>query len=351
MKFKVAILGATGIVGQRFIELLVNHPWFEIEAIAASRNSVGKKFDEVVNWTSKNSIPEEIATKRVMSCSLEEIQKEHSIDLVFSALPSSVALELEGEFAREYPVISKTSAYRLNPIVPLLIPEVNPEHLEMIKIQQKEKGWKGFICTDPNCSTIQLALSLKPLMPLGLSKVIISTMQSVSGAGYPGVSSIDIINNVVPFISGEEAKIETETKKILGTVLMSEISNANLQISASCNRVSVLEGHLETVFIKVAESITYDEIYNAFTNFTGEPQRLNLPSAPLHPIIIRNEPDRPQPRLDTSISNGMSVVIGRLREDPILSFKYVCLGNNTIRGAAGAGILSAELLVKKGYIT
>jgi aspartate-semialdehyde dehydrogenase len=234
--------------------------------------------------------------------------------------------------------------------VPLLIPEVNPEHVGLIPLQKKARGWKGFLTTDPNCSTIQLAITLKPLMSFGLKQVVVSTMQALSGAGYPGVASLDIIDNVIPYIPKEEEKLEEENQKILGTFDGKQVQNADLAFSASCNRVNVKDGHLESVFVKLHSSPTVNEVEEAFRNFKGEPQRLKLPSAPENPIIVKEEPNRPQPRYDRDAGKGMSVVVGRIRKDPIMTVKYICLGHNTIRGAAGAGILSAELFAAKGLV-
>jgi aspartate-semialdehyde dehydrogenase len=232
--------------------------------------------------------------------------------------------------------------------VPLMIPEVNPEHVALIPIQRRLRGWKGFISTDPNCSTIQLVLSLKPLMKFGLKQIVVSTMQALSGAGYPGVPSLDIIDNVVPYIAKEEEKLEVEALKILGTFDGNAVRNANFQLSASCNRVNVKDGHMESVFVKLDSDPSVEEVEAAFANFKGEPQKLKLPSAPEHPIVVRKEPNRPQPRFDRDTGEGMSIVVGRVRKDPIMTVKYMCLGHNTIRGAAGQGILSAELTVAKG---
>jgi aspartate-semialdehyde dehydrogenase len=234
--------------------------------------------------------------------------------------------------------------------VPLLVPEVNPEHLALIPIQKKARGWKGFITTDPNCSTIQLAITLKPLMRFGLKQVIVSTMQALSGAGYPGVASLDIIDNVIPFIPKEEEKMEAENLKILGTFNSKAVQNADFSLSASCNRVHVKDGHLESVFVKLDSASSVGEVEEAFRNFKGEPQKLKLPSAPENPIVVRKEPNRPQPRYDRNEGKGMSIVVGRIRKDPIMTVKYLCLGHNTIRGAAGAGVLSAELFAAKGLI-
>ena len=345
---KVAILGATGAVGQRFIELLQDHPWFKIEVLAASERSAGKKYKNSCNWIMDSILPAEIAEMQVVHTDLESVRNAGNVDLIFSALPGGLAGPVESEFAAEYPVFSKASAHRMDADVPLIIPEVNPEHIALIPIQKQSRKWKGFISTDPNCSTIQLAMTLKPLMNFGLSKIIVTTMQALSGAGYPGVPSLDIIDNVIPFISSEEEKMECESHKILGTFKSNKIYNANFTLSASCNRVNVSNGHLESVFVKLEQNPTVDEITEAFKQFRGKPQELKLPSAPENPIVVRDEINRPQPRFDRNEGQGMSVVVGRIRNDPILTIKYSCLGHNTIRGAAGGGILSAELMTAKG---
>jgi aspartate-semialdehyde dehydrogenase len=348
MKRKVAILGATGAVGQRYIQLLQNHPWFQIEVLAASERSAGKKYGEACNWVMETNLPKEIAEMPVANVDVESMEKTGDVDLVFSSLPGDLAGPVESQFAALYPVFSKASAHRMEKDVPLIIPEINPDHADLIKIQQKQRGWTGFITTDPNCSTIQLAITLKPLMQFGLNQIIVSTMQALSGAGYPGVASLDIIDNVVPFISGEEEKLEAEALKILGSFNGKTVQNADFQLSASCNRVHVKDGHLESVFIKLKEDPSIEQIEAAFTSFRGEPQKLKLPSAPQQPIVVRHEKNRPQPRFDRETGCGMSVVVGRVRKDPIMTFKYMCLGHNTVRGGAGAGILSAELFVAKG---
>jgi aspartate-semialdehyde dehydrogenase len=348
MKRKVAILGATGAVGQRFIQLLQGHPWFKIEVLAASERSAGKKYRDACNWLMESNLPSEIAEMPVVHSDVDSVSKAGKVDLVFSSLPGDLAGPVEAEFAAMYPVFSKASAHRMEKDVPLLVPEVNPEHLALIPLQKKARGWKGFITTDPNCSTIQLAMTLKPLMRLGLKQVIVSTMQALSGAGYPGVASLDIIDNVIPFIPKEEEKMEAENLKILGTFNGKTVQNADFALSASCNRVHVKDGHLEAVFVKLDGNPSVEEIEEAFRNFKGEPQRLKLPSAPENPIVVRKEPNRPQPRYDRDEGKGMSVVVGRIRKDPIMTMKYLCLGHNTIRGAAGAGILSAELFAAKG---
>ncbi len=347
-KRKVAIIGATGTVGQRYIQLLQGHPWFKIEVLAASERSAGKKYKDACNWLMESELPTEIAEMPVVNADVVSVEKAGDIDLVFSSMPGDLAGPVESEFAAFYPVFSKASAHRMGKDVPLIIPEINPDHAELIKVQQNARGWKGFISTDPNCSTIQMAITLKPLMQFGLKQVIVTTMQALSGAGYPGVASMDIIDNVVPFISGEEDKMESEALKILGTFNRGIIQNADFKLSASCNRVNVKDGHLESIFVKLDQDPSIEQIEAAFEDFRGAPQLLKLPSAPENPIIVRHEKNRPQPRFDRDAGLGMSVVVGRIRKDPIMTFKYMCLGHNTVRGAAGGGILSAELYVANG---
>jgi len=347
-KRKVAILGATGAVGQRYIQLLLGHPWFKIEVLAASERSAGKKYGRACNWVMESNLSKEIADMTVADATVDGVEKAGNIDIVFSSLPGDLAGPVEEEFASSYPVFSKASAHRMEKDVPLLIPEVNPEHLAIIPLQKKNRSWKGFICTDPNCSTIQMAITLKPLMQFGLQQVMVNTMQALSGAGYPGVPSLDIIDNVVPFISKEEEKMESESNKILGMFNGQTVQNASFIVSASCNRVHVKDGHLESVFVKLEKKPSVEEVINAFRSFAGEPQKLKLPSAPENPIIVKEEPNRPMPRFDRDAGRGMSVSVGRIRKDPLMTLKYMCLGHNTIRGGAGAGVLSAELAVAKG---
>jgi len=347
-KRKVAILGATGAVGQRYIQLLQGHPWFEVEVLAASERSAGKKYKAACNWVMESDLPKEIAEMTVADTTVDSVEKAGDVDLIFTSLPGDLAGPVEEEFAALYPVFSKASAHRMEKDVPLLVPEVNPEHLDLIPIQQKNRSWKGFISTDPNCSTIQMAMTLKPLMQFGLSQVMVTTMQALSGAGYPGVPSLDILDNVVPYIGKEEEKMECESNKIFGTFDGNSVQNADFVVSASCNRVQVKDGHLESVYVKLDKAPSQAEVEEAFATFKGEPQKLKLPSAPQNPIIVRKELNRPQPRFDRDAGRGMSVTVGRIRSDPILTLKYMCLGHNTIRGAAGGGILSAELAVAKG---
>jgi aspartate-semialdehyde dehydrogenase len=347
-KRKVAILGATGAVGQRYIQLLQKHPWFEIEVLAASERSAGKKYKDACNWVMESDMPKEIANMTVADATVDAVEKAGNLDLIFTSLPGDLAGPVEEQFAAVYPVFSKASAHRMEKDVPLIIPEVNPDHLQLIPIQQKNRRWKGFISTDPNCSTIQMAITLKPLMQFGISQVMVTTMQALSGAGYPGVPSLDILDNVVPYIGKEEEKMECESNKILGAFDGKAVQNGSFVVSASCNRVHVKDGHLESVYVKLDKKPSPAQVEEAFSNFKGEPQKLKLPSAPENPIIIRKEANRPQPRFDRDAGNGMSVTVGRIRSDPILTMKYMCLGHNTIRGAAGGGILSAELAVAKG---
>ncbi len=350
MRRKVAILGATGAVGQRFVQLLQGHPWFEISVLAASERSAGKKYKDACVWRMETMMPPDIGEMTVVNTSLKAAKEAGNFDFVCSALPGDLAGPVEEEFAVEYPVFSKAGAHRMEDDVPLLIPEVNPEQLNLIPFQRKRRGWKGFISTDPNCSTIQMVMTLKPLLAFGLKKVIVTTMQALSGAGYPGVASLDIIDNVIPYISKEEEKMENETRKILGAFDGVRVQPAKIVISASCNRVNVRDGHLEAVSVELASKPSIKEVIEAFRSFIGEPQRLKLPTAPENPIIVREEIDRPQPRFDRDEGKGMSVVVGRIRSDPIMTLKYLCLGHNTIRGAAGAGILSAELAKAKGLL-
>ena len=347
-KFRVGILGATGMVGQRFIQLLDNHPQFEITALAASDRSQGKSFAEACTWRLAGEMP-----VFVRSMTVAAPEPPLDCELVFSSLPGDIAREAEGSFAAAgYPVISNSSAFRMDQDVPLLIPEVNHEHLELLEQQQKNGNrQRGFIVTNPNCSTIMLALALAPLhTKFGVASVVATTMQALSGAGYPGVASLAISDNVLPFIDGEEEKIEQETLKILGKMNSKGIDNAAMSVSAQCNRVNVSDGHMAAVRLKLAHPATIDEVSQTLASFTSLPQELGLHFAPAHPIIVRDEKDRPQPRLDRDAGNGMSVTVGRLRPDNVLDYRFVALSHNTIRGAAGAAILNAELLIATGKL-
>ena len=348
-KFRVGILGATGMVGQRFIQLLENHPQFEISALAASDRSQGKNYQQACTWRLAGELPEFVKSMMVQA-PLPPLDCE----LIFSSLPGDIARESEGAFARAgFPVISNSSAFRMDSDVPLLIPEVNHEHLALLEGQRKNRnGQQGYIVTNPNCSTIMLALALAPLhTEFGVSEVVATTMQALSGAGYPGVASLAISDNVLPFIDGEEEKIEQETLKILGKLDGAGIEDAPMAVSAQCHRVNVTDGHLAAVRVKLLRPATIDEVSAALASFSALPQELRLHSAPERPIIVREESDRPQPRLDRDAGNGMSVTIGRLRPDNVLDYRFVALSHNTIRGAAGAAILNAELLIATGKLT
>jgi len=343
-KIPVAVLGATGSVGQKFIELLINHPWFEVAETAASDKSANKTYKEAVNWFSSSTLPAAIAKMKVKECKPNLKSK-----IVFSGLDSSVAGEIETEFAKQgYIVISNSKNHRMDEDVPLLVPEINPDHLSLIKFQ---KFGEGLIVTNPNCSTIGLSLALKPLIDkFGVKDVNVVTMQALSGAGYPGVSSLDIIDNIVPLIGGEEKKMESEPLKILGPLKNKKVLDLKINISAQCNRVAVLEGHTECVQINLKRKTNIYEIINEWQNFTGLPQKLKLPSAPMKPIHYFNEDNYPQPKIHRNIDKGMAVSIGRLREDSLFDYKFVLLSHNTIRGAAGGAILCAELLLAKKII-
>ncbi len=342
-KIKVAVLGATGMVGQKFIQLLSKHPWFEITALAASEKRVGKVYGEEVNWLVSANVPEEVKDMEMVPLDPKSIDA----DIVFSALPSDVAKKVEAEFAKEgFVVASNASAYRMEEDVPLVIPEVNPDHLGLIEVQKKNRGWDGFIVTNPNCTTIMLVISLKPLVDLGLKNVRVASMQALSGAGYPGVPSLAITDNVIPFIKGEEEKVETEPLKLLGEFNGSKVLPAPIKVSASCHRVPVIDGHTEAVWAEFDKSVEVEDAINAFESL----KPLDLPTSPEKVIVVRREPDRPQPRLDRYEGNGMSVVVGRIRKDADNSIKYIVLGHNTVRGAAGASILNAELMVKEKLI-
>jgi aspartate-semialdehyde dehydrogenase len=343
-KIPVGILGATGSVGQKFVQLLTNHPCFEIAALAASGRSAGRAYSEAVNWFQSSALDKKFGSMIVSECVTSLPCK-----IVFSALDSNIAGEVESEFASKgYFVFSNSRNHRMDPSVPLLIPEINSDHLELIRSQ---KFGKGAIVTNPNCSAIGLTMALKPLIDnFGLTQVHVVTMQALSGAGYPGVASLDILDNVIPFISGEEEKMESEPLKILGTLEKEKIRFAEIKISASCNRVPVQDGHLECVSVKLGRSCAADEIKNAWINFSSEPQTLQLPTAPQHPIYYFEEPNYPQPKLHRDLDKGMAVSIGRLRDCALLDYKFVLLSHNTIRGAAGGAILNAELAHKKGII-
>lgn len=339
-KIPVAVLGATGSVGQRFIELLVHHPWFEIAAVAASERSVGKKYKDAVNWLMPTPLPQHIGQMEVKPCA-----PNLPCAIAFSGLDSSVAGEIETAFAEAgYIVHSNARNHRMQPDVPLLVPEVNSDHLELTK---QQRFAKGKIITNPNCSTIGLTLALKPLLDaFGIEAVSVVTMQAVSGAGYPGVASMDIMDNVIPYINGEEKKLETETLKILGKYSPNGIAYSAFKISAQCNRVPVSDGHTECVAVKLKKKASKEDVIKAWTTFSGAPQKLQLPTAPLQPIHYFSEDTFPQPKLHRQLDKGMALSIGRLRECPLFDYKFTILSHNTIRGAAGGALLNAELYHK-----
>lgn len=347
-KISVGVLGATGMVGQTLIQLLDKHPWFEVTEVAASEKSAGKPYEEAMTsrWNITQEIPEYSRNLKLKEC-----KPDLDCDLVLSALDSSVALEIEREFAHAgYAVSSNAKNHRMDRDIPLLIPEINADHVGLIKVQQKARKWKGFIVTDPNCSTIHMCIALKPLFDqFGLEKVMVTTLQAVSGAGYPGVPSMDIIDNVIPFIREEEEKLETEPLKIFGSLSGQKIRRARMTISAQCNRVGVRYGHTESVSVKLSKKATKEDIISSFRKFNPLAS-MRLPSAPKRPIIYLEEENRPQPKLDANLEGGMASVVGRLRECNILDYKFTVLGHNLIRGAAGAAVLNAELLKVKGCL-
>ena len=346
-KIPVGILGATGIVGQRFIQMLEHHPWFEVAWMAASDRSEGRAYVDAARWKLKTAIPAAIANMKVSPASPSGAPK-----VIFAALDSSIARELEPQFAAAgCAVISNSSALRMQADVPLVIPEVNGDHILLLEKQEWRAKSKGFVVTNPNCSAIGLVLALAPLhRAFTLEAVMAVTMQAVSGAGYPGVASLDILGNVIPYIASEEEKMQEETQKLLGTLNGSRIDPAPFAMSASCNRVAVEDGHTESISVRMKKKTSAEEIIAQWNNFRAEPQELKLPSAPAQPIVYMTAPDRPQPRFDCDLGNGMTTSVGRLRKCGVLDWKFTVLSHNTIRGAAGAALLNAELLKAKGYL-
>ncbi len=343
-KYRVGILGATGTVGQRFVQLLENHPQFEVTALAASDRSAGKPFSQACAWKLAGAIPDYV--KEIV---VSPIEPPLDCELVFSSLPSGVARETEEAFARAgYAVISNSSSYRMDEDVPLLIPEINSQHLGLIEIQQRKRGFgKGFIITNPNCAVVSFAPPLAALdRKFGVESVFVTTLQAISGAGYPGVSSFDITDNVLPYIAGEEPKVEIEAQKILGRFNGETIEKANFTVSAQCFRVHVIDGHTASVRVKLRRTSTLEDVFEAMNSFPS----LNLYSSPKHFIDVCDEPSRPQPRLDRDSGKGMTITVGRLFPDNIFDYRFVSLSHNTVRGAAGAAVLNAELLIDKGFL-
>jgi aspartate-semialdehyde dehydrogenase len=343
-RYSVGILGATGTVGQRFIQLLQGHPQFEITALAASDRSSGKLYAEACAWKLAGEIPESVREIVVLP-----IEPPLECDVVFSSLPSSVAREAEESFARAgYPVISNSSSFRMDEDVPLLIPEINAEHLGLIETQRKKRGFgKGFIVTNPNCAVASFAPPLAALhRKFGIESAVVTTLQAISGAGYPGVSSMDITDNVLPYIAGEEPKVEIEAQKIIGTLNGGSIEKADFSVSAQCFRVDVIDGHTASVRVDLRQTATMEDVIAAMREFPS----LALHSSPKQFIEVMEEPSRPQPRLDRDRGHGMTITVGRVFPDNVFDYRFVSLSHNTVRGAAGSAILNAELLIDKAII-
>ena len=347
---RVAVLGATGAVGQTFVRLLENHPWFELAELAASERSAGRKYGEAVRWVSAGQMPENVANRTIVACDPAAV----SSDIVFSALDSGVAGEAELAFASAGKlVLSNAKNHRMAPDVPLVIAEVNPDHLRALETQREKRGWErgGGIVTNGNCSAIVTALALAPIHErFGITDVFVSTMQAVSGAGYPGVASLDILGNVIPFINDEEDKLESELRKFLGSLGESEIVSAPMTVSAHCNRVPVENGHTVCVSVRLRDRASPGDVAAAVREWRGATVARGLPSSPERPVEVIDAADRPQPRRDVQRGGGMTVVVGRIRADSLFDVKLVAMGDNVVRGAAGASVLNAELMVNCGLL-
>jgi aspartate-semialdehyde dehydrogenase len=345
-RIEVGILGATGMVGQHFVKFLQGHPWFDLKWLGASDRSAGKKYSAATAWHLGGAMPDSVAERLV-----EESRPDNAPRLLFSAMDASVATDIERAFAQAgHVVVSNSKNHRMEPDVPLLVPEINPDHLRLVPSQQRLRGWKGQIVTNPNCSTVVLTMGLGPLKLFGITRVVATTMQAISGAGYPGVPSMDIIANVIPFVGGEEEKMQQETQKILGDFRGDHIEPLEAKVSAHCNRVPVVDGHTVTVSVEFLAKPAEADVRRAFQTFTGIPQQRQLPSAPPRPVIYMQEQDRPQPRRDAECERGMAAFVGRLRPCEVLDYKFVALGHNTLRGAAGAAVLNAELMHSEGML-
>jgi len=345
-RIEVGIMGATGMVGQHFVKFLQGHPWFELTWVGASDRSAGKKYSEATSWRLDGEMPATVRDLTVQDCVPDNAPR-----LVFSAMDASVATEKERAFAEAgRVVVSNSKNHRMEPDVPLLVPEINADHLKIVPLQQRRRGWKGQIVTNPNCSTVALTMALGPMKPFGITRVMATTMQALSGAGYPGVASMDATANVIPYIGGEEEKMQQETQKILGDLTSDGFRPLDARVSAQCNRVAVVDGHTVAVSVEFRQKPSLDELIEAIGKFRGVPQQRNLPSAPPQPVMYMTGNDRPQPRRDANRENGMAVFIGRLRECPVLHYKFIALGHNTIRGAAGAAVLNAELMYTEGML-
>jgi len=346
VKIEVGVLGATGMVGQEFIARLSGHPWFRVNWIGASERSAGKAYRDATAWRLAVERPDWVEGMKVGTAAPGLAPK-----LLFSGLDASVAGMVEESFAQAgHVVVSNARNHRMDPLVPLVIPEVNSDHLGLLSRQGEVKGWTGRIVTNPNCSTVVLAMVLAPLRRFGLDKAVVSTLQAISGGGYPGVASLDVVGNVIPFISGEESKIETETQKILGRVVDGEVKQHPLLVSAGTTRVPVINGHTELVSVSLPSGPSCNEVVASISDFRGVPQELDLPSAPSQPLRYMESEERPQPRLDAGFGRGMVVSVGRFRRCPVMGYKFVAMGHNTIRGAAGVAVLNAELLKAKGFL-
>lgn len=340
-------MGATGTVGQRFVSLLADHPWFQLNALTTSDAKAGQRYGDAVRWHLPLPLGQAAADLR-----LEATGTEVDAEICFSALPNEAAAQWEARLAATgRHVFTNASHHRMDADVPLLIAEVNPQHMRALERQREARGWSGSLVANGNCTAIHLTLALAPLQrDFGIEQLLVTTMQALSGAGYPGVPSLDTIDNVVPFIGGEEEKVVAETQKFLGEWDGEAFRPAGFPMSVHANRVSVRDGHTETVSVSLRGTPSIDAVKASLRGFTGRPQELRLPSAPQHPIVVRDEPDRPQPVLDRDVERGMASVVGRIREDAVLGHKLVVLGHNTIRGAAGASVLNAELLLAEGCL-
>jgi aspartate-semialdehyde dehydrogenase len=346
-KIEVGILGATGTVGQRFVQLLEDHPWFELKWLAASDRSAGKSYREATSWQLEGPVPASVADRTVEECVPGKGPK-----LVFSSMASNLAGDIERDFAAAgHIVVSNSSHYRMAEDVPLLVPEINPGHLRLLDAQRRGRGWQGAIVTNPNCAAVVLVMPLAALKPFGIKRVAVTTFQAVSGAGYPGVPSLDILGNVIPYIGGdEEKKVETEPQKILGDLEGDHIRPRGFVVSASCNRVPTIDGHLVQASVEFERRPERQEILDALAAFSGLPQERNLPSAPKRVIHYMEAPDRPQPRKDAGLEKGMATCVGRLRECNLFHWKFAALSHNVLRGAAGAALLNAELMKSEGLV-
>jgi len=344
-RIEVGILGATGMVGQHFIKFLQGHPWFDLKWLGASDRSAGKKYKDAMTWH-LGVVPDSVS-----DITVEECKPGNAPRLLFSAMDAGVATDIERAFARAgHVVVSNSRNHRMEADVPLLVPEINADHLKIIPNQQRARGWKGQIVTNPNCSTIVLTMGLAPMKQFGIKKLIVTTLQAISGAGYPGVASMDIVGNVIPFIGGEEDKMQQETQKIMGEFRGDRIEPLDAKVSAHCNRVAVVDGHTVTVSVEFSAKPSEADLRNAIDTFRAVPQERSLPSAPPRPVIYMEEANRPQPRKDAERERGMAAFVGRLRTCPVLDYKFVALGHNTIRGAAGAAVLNAELMHSEGML-